>query len=358
MSSVTSDDAGAVLSQAGEAGGLGACLRELVQRTFGERVLQIEGGAGPLFSLDYDERLFRHNYAHPVLVSAAQGAGPKVAAALATGRHDAVGMDLVAQCANEVLTVGAEPLFFLDCVAMGEPDPQVVQQFVGGVAAGCKQAGCALLGGRTVQAPGRHGKGGYDAAGFVVGVCESRRLVTGRKIRAGDVLVGLPSDGLHAGGYAVAQRVLLDQAGMHWRDALSRFGIERTVGEELVRPARMYVRAVRAVLRHYTIKQVVAGISPVKDGGLCGAIMRLLPADCAAEVDSKSWRPLPIFDAVQQLGRIPADRMHHIFNMGIGLVLMVAPFYAESVVAQLRREGEEPLVIGRVVEGPRQVTVS
>jgi len=357
MSSAASEDAGAHPSQVSEGQHLAACLRDLMQRTFGERVLMIGGSAGPLFSLDYDERLFRHNYAHPILVSATHSAGPKAAAALVTGSHEAAGMDLAAQCANDVLRVGGEPLFF-DYISIGHMEPQVLEQFVSGIAAGCKQAGCALLGGRTVQASGLHEKGAYDVACFAVGVCEGRRLITGRKVRPGDALVGLPSSALHVSGYDVAQRVLLEEGGLHWGDPLSRFGIECTVGEELLRPARAYVRAVRAVLHHYMVKQVVVGIAPVGDGGLAGSVQRLLPADCAAQLDGRSWRPLPIFDVVQRLGRIPPQEMHRTFNMGIGLVLIVAPFYVESVMRQLRREGEDPVAIGQVVEGAGQVKVS
>ncbi|KPK65799.1 MAG: phosphoribosylaminoimidazole synthetase [Planctomycetes bacterium SM23_32] len=332
-------------------------IYELMQRTFSERVVENRGGFGALFSLDYDERLFRHNYRHPVLVSSTDGVGTKLKVAFMTGRHETVGIDLVAMCVNDILVLGAEPLFFLDYLAMAKLEPAVHQQVVAGIAAGCREAGCSLLGGETAEMPGFYKKGEYDMAGFAVGVVEARRLINGAKIEPGHVVVGLPSSGLHSNGYSLVRRLFFEQEGMRCTDSLARFGIERTLAEELLTPTRIYVRAVRAVLRHYRVKQVVGGIVHVTGGGLLENTPRVLPGDCAVELDSSSWRRPPIFDAVRRLGEVPEEEMYRTFNMGLGMLLMVAPYYADSVLRQLRKAGEEPVVVGRVVPGQREVKI-
>jgi len=332
-------------------------IRDLMQRTFSDRVVANPGGFGALFSLDYDERLFRHNYGHPLLVSSTDGVGTKLKVAFMTGRHDTVGIDLVAMCVNDVLALGAEPLFFLDYLATGKLEPEVLRQVVAGVAAGCREAGCALLGGETAEMPGFYKKGEYDAAGFAVGVVEKHRVLTGARTEPGDLVVGLASSGLHSNGYSLARRVVFREAGMKVGDSLARHGIDRSVGEELLTPTRIYVRAVRAVLRHYRIKRVVRGIAHVTGGGLVGNLPRVLPEGCAAELDPSAWPRPPIFDLIQKLGDVPPEEMYRTFNMGIGLVLVVAQYYAASVVEQLRRAGERATVIGRVVEGDRHVHI-
>jgi phosphoribosylformylglycinamidine cyclo-ligase len=330
---------------------------ELMQRTFTERVVANPGGFGALFSLDYDERLFRHNYAHPVLISSTDGVGTKLAVALMAGRHDTIGIDLVAMCVNDILVLGAEPLFFLDYLVTGSLEPDVLKQVVSGISAGCKLAGCALLGGETAEHPGFYKPGEYDLAGFAVGVAEQRRLVTGRKIEPGDTVLGLPSSGLHSNGFSLARHVFFDVAGMACDDSLAQFGIESSLGQELLIPTRIYVRSVRSVLRRYTVKQVVGGIVNVTGGGLLENIPRVLPEGCAVELDSSRWRRPAVFDAVQQIGSVPLDEMYRTFNMGIGMVLIVSPYYAESIMRRLRRAGEEPVAIGRVVPGARQVSI-
>jgi phosphoribosylformylglycinamidine cyclo-ligase len=322
-----------------------------MQRTFSERVLANPNGFGALFSLDWDESLFRNNYAHPLLVSSTDGVGTKLKIAFETGCHNTVGIDLVAMCVNDILVQGAEPLFFLDYLATGRLEPETLHQVVAGVAAGCRVAGCSLLGGETAEMPGFYKKGEYDMAGFAVGVVDKRRLITGDSIVPGDVVVGLPSSGLHSNGYSLARRLLFEEAGLRCRDSLADFGIDRTVGEELLTPTRIYVRPVRAVLHHYRVKRVVGGIVHITGGGLVENVPRVLPDGCAVELDPSTWRRPAVFDALQQIGSVPDDEMYRTFNMGIGLVLVASPYYAESVMSQLRREGEEPVGIGTVVEG-------
>jgi len=332
-------------------------IAQAVQSTYGERVLANPGGFGALFSLDYDEELFRRNHAHPILVSSTDGVGTKLKVAFMTGRHETVGIDLVAMCVNDILVQGAEPLFFLDYLATGKLEPGVLQRVVSGIAAGCKEAGCSLLGGETAEMPGFYAEGEYDVAGFVVGIVERGRLITGQKVQPNDVIVGLPSTGLHSNGYSLVRRLLFEREGMGCEDSLARFGIDRTVGEELLIPTRIYVKPVRAVLHRYRVKQVVRGIAHITGGGLVENIPRVLPEGCGAELDSSTWRRPPIFDVIRELGEVPMDEMYRTFNMGLGLVLMVSPYYADNVMRQLRRQGEEPVAVGRVVEGRREVTI-
>jgi phosphoribosylformylglycinamidine cyclo-ligase len=361
MSAAANGDAGVRFGPSEQEEQPASSRDELMPWTFSERVVPDVGGFAALLSLDHDERLFRHNYAHPILASVTHGAGTKLKVAFMTGRHDAVGMDLVASCANDVLTLGAEPLFFLDYVVTDKPEQDALRQLAAGIVTGCRQAGCALLGGRTCEEPALYGKGGYSAAGFMVGVVEKHRIIAGDRMRPGDMVVGLASNGLHVcppEGDLLLGRLFFDEAGMRCSDSLARFGIERTLGEELLTPMRIYVRAVRFVLHRYTVKQVVAAIVHVAAGGLFGSIARLLPEGCAVELGSANWQRPRIFEVLRQLGDVPMAQMYGMFNMGIGMVLVVAPYYAESVVRQLRREGEEAAIIGRVVEGPKQVSVS
>jgi len=323
----------------------------LMQRTFGER------GFGALYSLDYDERLFRRNYRHPVLVSSTDGVGTKLKVAFMTGRHDTVGIDLVAMCVNDILVLGAEPLFFLDYLATGKLEPQVLHRVVAGIAEGCRLGDCSLLGGETAEMPGFYSEGEYDMAGFAVGVVEKSRIVDGSRTEPGHLVIGLPSSGLHSNGYSLARRLFFEEAGMGPDDSLERFGIDRTVGQELLTATRIYVRSVRAVLHHYRVKMVITGIAHITGGGLLDNIPRVLPEGCGVELDASSWHRPAVFDALRQIGDLPDHEMYRTFNMGIGMVLTVSPYYAASVMRMLERQGEEPALIGRVVEGPRTVTI-
>ncbi len=329
----------------------------LMVRTFSDRVIANPGGFGALFSLDYNARLFRQNYRHPVLVSSTDGVGTKLKVAFATGRHDTVGIDLVAMCVNDILVQGAEPLFFLDYLATGRLEPEALHSVVAGVAEGCRLAGCSLLGGETAEMPGFYAEGEYDMAGFAVGVVEKARLIDGASTEPGHLVIGLPSSGLHSNGYSLARRLFFEEAGLRVDDSLERFGIGRTLGEELLTPTRIYVRSVRAALHHYRVKKVITGIAHITGGGLLENVPRVLPQGCGVKLDAASWRRPPVFDALQQLGGLPDDEMYRTFNMGIGMVLLVSPYYAASVMRVLAREGEEPVVIGRVVEGEREVGI-
>ncbi|MCD6415974.1 MAG: phosphoribosylformylglycinamidine cyclo-ligase [Planctomycetes bacterium] len=355
MSPVTYKDAGVDIEKGAR---FTDQIYSLMQGTFGKRVMENPGGFGALFSLDYDEALFRHNYHHPILVASTDGVGTKLKVAHMSGRHDTVGIDLVAMCVNDILVQGAEPLFFLDYLATGKLAPDVLRQVVAGIAAGCKQAGCALLGGETAEMPGFYQDGEYDLAGFAVGVVAKKRIITGRKIRPGDQVVGLSSSGLHSNGFSLVRRLFFVEAGLQSGDSLARFGIDRTVAEELLTPTKIYVRPVRAALCNYNVKQVVHGIAHITGGGLAENIPRILPEGCTAALDSSKWRPQRIFEVVRELGEVPEEEMCRTFNMGIGMVLIVSPYYVRSVLRRLERAGGTAAVIGEIVPGERRVTIT
>ena len=332
----------------------------IMRRTFDGRVVENRGGYAALFSLDFksDAKLWRRGYRHPLLVASTDGVGTKLKVAFMTGRHHTVGIDLVAMCVNDILVQGAEPLFFLDYLATGKLQPDTMEQVIRGVADGCRLADCALLGGETAEMPGFYAPGEYDMAGFVLGVVEKRRLITGAKIQPGDGVIVLASSGLHSNGYSLVRKLLFEQEGMRPDDTLSKFGINRLVADELLEPTRIYVRSVRDLLHDYRVKQTVRGMAHITGGGLLENIPRILPPGCAAELRADSWERPRIFDLLQRLGGLPAEEMYRTFNMGIGLVLVVSPYYEQSILRKLRRRGETATLIGRIVKGERNVRIT
>ena len=287
-------------------------------------------------------------YRNPLLVTSTDGVGTKLRIAFALGRHDTVGIDLVAMSVNDLLTIGAEPLLFLDYLATGKLDVPQATAVVRGIARGCRMAGCSLVGGETAEMPSFYGRGEYDLAGFAVGVVERGAVIDGRGIRPGDVLVGLPSSGLHSNGFALARRVLMDRA----RLPLARPapGLRRPLGAELLRPTRIYVRPVRALLARMP-RGTVRGMAHITGGGLPGNVPRILPPGCHALVRRARWRPPAIFRLIEDLGRVPRAEMDRTFNNGIGFVLVVAARRCEEVVARLATRGTRALVIGEIVAG-------
>jgi len=332
-------------------------IYERMRATFDDRVIENKGGFGALFSLDYDRNMFRRNYRHPVLVASTDGVGTKLKVAFMAGRHDTIGIDLVAMCVNDVLVQGATPLFFLDYLASSSIEPQVLAEVVSGIAAGCEESRCSLVGGETPEMPGFYTEGEYDIAGFVVGVVEKNRLITGAGIEPGDAVIGLSSSGLHSNGYSLVRKVIFETAGLEVGDSLARYGINRTVGDELLEPTRIYVRPVEMVLNHYSLKQPVHGIAHITGGGLVENIERILPKDVNAVLRRSLWEMPPIFSVIQSLGGIEENEMLKVFNMGIGMVLIVSPFYAESIIEQLERAGETAQIIGEVGEGNGAVAI-
>ncbi|MBN2447233.1 MAG: phosphoribosylformylglycinamidine cyclo-ligase, partial [Phycisphaerae bacterium] len=268
-------------------------LAPLVRRTYGPRVLASHGGFAGAFRLDYDERLFARNYREPVLLAATDGVGSKVLVSIEAGKYDTIGIDLVAMSVNDLLTCGAEPLFFLDYVAVHKLQPEHVAEIVSGVATGCEQAGCALIGGETAEMPDLYRAGHFDLAGFAVGVVERRKIMSPTQVQPGDVVIGLASDGLHSNGYNLARRVLLGDGRLPLEES------NRTLGEPLLdamlRPTRIYVRPVLDVLHHYRRRRAITGMAHITGGGLVGNLPRILPENCRIVVERGSWPIPPIF---------------------------------------------------------------
>ncbi len=328
-------------------------LPRLLARTYTPRVMHLEQGFAGLFRLDFGNHLFARRYKDPVLVSCTDGVGTKLKVACQMGVHDTVGIDLVAMSVNDALCLGAEPLFFLDYVAMPHDDPPLLEQIVRGISDGCLQADCALLGGETAILPGMYAPGDYDLAGFCVGVAERGQVIDGKAILPGDLVLGLASTGLHSNGYSLARHVAFDIAGLAIGDHVDELG--GTVGETLLRPTRIYAKPLRAVLAHYKVKGVVHGIAHITGGGLCENLERIVPEGARVVIDRGSWPVPPVFGWLQRLGEIDQAEMDRVFNMGIGMVLVVSSFYAESIRHQLSDHGIDSWPIGRVEEGERGV---
>lgn len=328
-------------------------LPRLMHRTHSPRVLPLEDGFAGLFQLDFESPLFRRKYDQPVLVSGTDGVGTKLKVAQLVGRHDTVGIDLVAMCVNDVICCGAEPLFFLDYVAMAKDDPDLLEQIVTGISEGCLQADCALLGGETAIMPDIYSIGDYDLAGFNVGVVEKRKVIDGKAVQPGDMVIGVASSGLHSNGFSLVRKVVFEIAGHKAADEVPELG--KTVGEELLTPTRIYAAVVKSLLRHYTVKSVVHAIAHITGGGLKENIERLLPEGIRIVIDRGTWLTPPVFPWLQRLGEIDGDEMDRVFNMGIGLAIICSPFYANAIRGLLADHGFASWEIGVAEAGEKSV---
>ena len=317
-----------------------------MRRTQCPRVMSPEGGFAALFQLDF-KGLFQRGYEDPLLVSCTDGVGTKLKVAVAAGIHHTVGIDLVAMSVNDALCTGAEPLFFLDYVAMSHDDPNLLEQIVRGIADACVECECALVGGETAILPDMYHGGDYDLAGFCVGVVERKRLVDGRQIQPGDVAIGIASSGFHSNGYSLVRKAVFEMGGLTGDERIPRLA-NRTVNEALLEPTRLYARPVKAVLRHYRVKQVVHGIAHITGGGLVENLARIVPPHVQVALERGSWTVPAVFPWVQEFGRIADDEMERVFNMGVGMVLVVAPHFADSIRSQLADLGFESWRIGTV----------
>ena len=315
-------------------------IKAKVRSTFRPEVIGDIGGFGGLFAFD------KARYRQPVFVSSTDGVGTKALVAQATGRFDTIGVDLVAMCVDDVVCQGAEPLFFLDYIAVGRLDPDHIEQLVEGVAEGCRQAGCALVGGEMAEHPGAMEPGEFDLVGFAVGVVERDQLLTGEHVAAGDILVGLPSPGLRSNGYSLARRVLLELAGRSLDDPAFP-GAHHTLADELLTPSVIYSPAILALLRVVDVRAV----AHVTGGGIVGNLVRVLPRDLDAEVHRASWETPRVFIEIQRLGEVSDDEMAKVFNLGIGMVVVVPPTDAYRALDVLRSHGHRAVQIGTVVEG-------
>ncbi len=314
-----------------------------VQRTHTKNVIPAPGGFGGLFSLDgLDSQ-------ETVLVSSADGVGTKLKIAFATGRHSTVGRDLVAHCVNDILTQGASPLFFLDYLAASDLDPEVASQIIQGLAEECRVNGCALIGGETAQMPGFYQSGEYDLAGFIVGSVSRKRLIGPARIQSGSFLVGLASSGLHTNGYSLARRILLEKGGLRLEDPFP--DSSRSVADELLQVHRSYYPVLEPLLG----RQCVLAAAHITGGGITENLPRVLPAGFCAHVYRGSWPVLPVFEVLATMGQVETEEMYRVFNMGIGMILVIAP--EKLAVAQdlLKKAGEPHYMIGEVVRGDTRV---
>jgi phosphoribosylformylglycinamidine cyclo-ligase len=330
-----------------------ARLPKLLGRTFSPRVLPLEGGFAGLFRLDFANGLFARKYENPVLVSCSDGVGTKLKVACAMGKHTTVGIDLVAMSVNDALCCGAEPLFFLDYVAMPKDDTLLLEQIVGGVSDGCVQADCALLGGETAILPDLYAPGDYDLAGFCVGVASRSHIIDGSAVIPGDLVLGLSSSGLHSNGFSLARKIAFEIGGHDVADHVEELGT--TVGEALLSPTRIYVQPVRQVLNHYRVKNVVHAIAHITGGGLHENLARVIPEGVRIVIDRKRWPVPPVFTWLQRLGDVEQSEMDQVFNMGLGMVLVVGSYFADSIRDQLARAGVPTWLIGRAEQGPQRV---
>lgn len=320
-------------------------LKPLVARTRRPEVLGGLGGFGGLFALDINK------YQEPILVSGTDGVGTKLAVAHKVGKHDTIGIDCVAMCVNDILVVGAEPLFFLDYLAVGRLEPEQVRDIVAGIAEGCVQAGCALIGGETAEMPGFYKPGEYDVAGFAVGIADRSKMIDGTSIVPGDVVLGLKSSGLHSNGFSLARKVFFEHNGWAAETKVAEFGC--TLGEELLKPTRIYVKLIQELLNKFTVK----GMAHITGGGLIENPPRVLPPHTHIEINYGSWAIPPVFSILAQSGQIEPLEMLRTFNMGIGMILIVAADKAEQVQAWLSQKGEEAYLLGQVVAGEPGVTI-
>jgi phosphoribosylformylglycinamidine cyclo-ligase len=340
--SITYSDAGVDIDAATRATDK---IKELARRTFNQQTLSEIGSFGGMFDGAFP------SLQHPVLVASADGVGTKLKIAFITGTHNTVGRDLVNHCVNDILVQGARPLFFLDYIATGKLLPDVVAGIVEGIANGCRENGCVLLGGETAEMPDFYAAGEYDVAGFIVGVADREKIIDGKTIAPGDVLLALPSVGLHTNGYSLARKLLFEVAGYEVDTGVAELGM--TVGEALLQPHASYLKPLDGLLNSGVIK----GLAHITGGGLTDNIPRILPEGSAVEIDKGSWPVLPIFKLMQQIGNVSEAEMYRTFNMGVGMVVVTSARDIQTVESHLQRQGAAVYQIGRVIHGRREVVI-
>ncbi len=336
-------DAGVNIDKANESVNM---IKKWVERTHRPEVLAGIGSFGGFFALDTSK------YSQPVLVSGTDGVGTKLKIAQMMNIHDTVGIDLVAMCVNDILVHGAEPLFFLDYIALGKLEPALVEALVKGVSAGCEQAGCSLIGGETAEMPGFYAEDEYDLAGFAVGAVERDKLLDGKAVREGDLIIGLPSSGIHSNGYSLVRKVLLDKAGLKMEQNIDELG--KSLGEELLTPTRIYVKTILSLLPEAEIR----AMAHITGGGLPENLPRVLPPGLGARINCESWEIPQVFKIIQHLGKIDKDEMFRTFNMGIGYILITSPSQSDNVLKCLHDKGEKPIIIGEVKAAIQGVVLS
>ena len=342
MERMTYRDAGVDIDAGNESVSL---IKDAVRATYRSEVMGDLGGFGGLFALNTKD------YKEPVLVSGTDGVGTKLRLAFLLNKHDTIGQDAVAMCVNDILVQGAEPLFFLDYLAVGKLEPTQVAEVVTGVARACKESGCALIGGETAEMAGFYPIGEYDIAGFSVGVAERSKLITPARVKAGDVLLGLPSSGVHSNGYSLVRKIVFERKGFKGDEYIEELG--QTIGEELLTPTRLYPRICLPLIRAFDIH----GMVHITGGGFYENIPRALPDHMGAEVNGAAWTIPPVFRLLQEWGNVDWTEMYRTFNMGIGMVLIVSSDEANRITAQLNAQNETVYHIGHVTEGAHEVVI-
>ena len=342
MERMTYRDAGVDIDAGNESVSL---IKDAVRATYRSEVMGDLGGFGGLFALNTKD------YKEPVLVSGTDGVGTKLRLAFLLNKHDTIGQDAVAMCVNDILVQGAEPLFFLDYLAVGKLEPIQVAEIVTGVARACKESGCALIGGETAEMAGFYPIGEYDIAGFSVGVAERSKLITPARVKAGDVLLGLPSSGVHSNGYSLVRKIVFERKGFKGDEYMEELG--QTIGEELLTPTRLYPRICLPLIREFDIH----GMVHITGGGFYENIPRALPEHMGAEVNGAAWTIPPVFRLLQEWGNVDWMEMYRTFNMGIGMVLIVSSDEADRIKAQLNAQNETVYHIGHVTEGTHEVVI-
>lgn len=333
---LTYKDAGVDTKEGGRAVEL---MKDHVKRTFNENVLTGLGSFGSLYSLNLGK------ITEPVLVSGTDGVGTKLKIAFLTDKHDTVGQDCVAMCVNDIVCQGAAPLFFLDYIATGKVQAEKIADIVKGIADGCVLSDCALVGGETAEMPSFYGDDEYDMAGFAVGIVDRKKIIDGSKVKEGDVIIGLPSSGIHSNGYSLVRKVFFDKMNMDVADYVEELG--DTLGGALITPTRIYVRPAKAVFEQYDVN----GVVHITGGGFYENIPRILPEGLCAEITTGTWEVLPVFKYIKKCGNIDAKEMFSTFNMGIGMMMVVDEKDVDGIMNVLKSEGEHPSVIGRIVKG-------
>lgn len=334
--------AGVDIEEADRAVGL---ISSLIKATRRPEVVSEIGGFAGLFKLDLER------YPQPVLLSGTDGVGTKLKVAQITGIHDTIGIDLVAMCVNDILVYGAEPLFFLDYLAVGRLVPEQVADIVKGVAEGCRQAGCALIGGETAEMPDFYGVDEYDLAGFAVGVANHDAIINGKNTQAGDLIIGLASSGLHSNGYSLARKIVFERAGYGPDQVLEVLG--RSVGAELLAPTRIYVKSIMHLINRVEVK----AMAHITGGGIPGNLSRVIPSGLEGRVKTSSWTSPAIFKLLAEQGQVEIGEMYRTFNMGIGFIVVVSPEDVDVALAELQAMGENPWVIGEIAVGDRGVVL-
>lgn len=342
MERMTYRDAGVDIDAGNESVSL---IKDAVRATYRSEVMGDLGGFGGLFALNTKD------YKEPVLVSGTDGVGTKLRLAFLLNKHDTIGQDAVAMCVNDILVQGAEPLFFLDYLAVGKLEPMQVSEVVTGVARACKESGCALIGGETAEMAGFYPIGEYDIAGFSVGVAERSKLITPARVKAGDVLLGLPSSGVHSNGYSLVRKIVFERKGFKGDEYIEKLG--QTIGEELLTPTRLYPRICLPLIREFDIH----GMVHITGGGFYENIPRALPDHMGAEVNGAAWTIPPVFRLLQEWGNVDWTEMYRTFNMGIGMVLIVSSDEANRITARLNAQNETVYHIGHVTEGTHEVVI-